>query len=125
MRAGGGPGHESLRREVNERVAEVNRHFANGEADPGSLSILVVCECGDVTCKSTSEMTLAEYEALRAQPNQLILAETHEVGSDAVVARRNGYVVIDHPSTGREVKSRPSAQARRDAPFQSLLSSER
>jgi hypothetical protein len=118
-------GHQRLRREVNERVAEVNRQFAIGDAHPGSMTILVLCECGDPTCTATQEMTLDEYEAASAEPNQLVVTGKHEIAADAVVSRRNGYVVITDPPDEGALMSWLSANVRRDERSQTQLSSER
>ncbi|HET8872628.1 MAG TPA: hypothetical protein VFM83_02985, partial [Gaiellaceae bacterium] len=54
-----------LRREVNERVAELTKEFAlDAASDP---PMIVFCECGREDClRQVAEMNLSEYEAVRA-----------------------------------------------------------
>lgn len=53
--------NETIFREVNERVAEVNPHPADG-------TIEFLCECGDETCTEVISLSHGEYERLRSDP---------------------------------------------------------
>lgn len=56
---------QSLFRDVNERVREINQAF--GEILPLSEWI---CECADEACTQRMGLTHAEYEAVRADPRR-------------------------------------------------------
>ncbi len=61
--------------ELNARVHEAARRFAGNEPerDPWDFT----CECGAPDCRVPVSLTLAEYEALRAQ-GRPVLAPGHE-----------------------------------------------
>ena len=62
---------EALFRDVNERIAESAQRFA---AD----STQFVCECSDANCTHRLQVTLAEYEEVRADGATFMLAPGHE-----------------------------------------------
>ncbi len=65
--------------ELNARVHEAARRFSGNEPerDPWDFT----CECGAADCRVAVSLTLAEYEALRAQ-GWPVLAPGHEKVSD-------------------------------------------
>lgn len=85
-----------LRREVNERIAALIEGFDTKAEEP---VMTVFCECGSETCMAQIEMTLAEYQAVRAGPTRWVVSSTHiDTTADSVIARRNGYAMIEHAS---------------------------
>lgn len=87
-------GNEALFREVNERVAEVAEDLLSVEvtADPLKFN----CECGRETCAEQIEMTLVEYEAVRASPIRFAVTPGHEVPDiERVVERYPNYLVVE------------------------------
>jgi hypothetical protein len=64
--------NETLFREVNERIeqlqrgAEVERRFD------------FLCECGDEDCIEGISLTLLEYEAVRSEPTQFVVVPGHQ-----------------------------------------------
>jgi hypothetical protein len=82
--------NEVIYREVNERVRELTDDFG---LDQERLEL--VCECSRLDCAERLRLTLAEYEAVRADPVQFVLLPGHEVlDIEEVVARHDGYVVV-------------------------------
>ncbi len=81
--------NEILFRDVNERLRELNDAFSlvSEHAD-------FVCECGNRGCTAQITMTLAEYEALRGDPELFAVLPEHESGDVEVVERRGVYNVI-------------------------------
>lgn len=82
--------NETLFRQVNERLREISEGFslATESAD-------FVCECGSASCAEPIRMTLAEYEAIRAEPELFFIVPGHareEV--ESVVENRDGYDVV-------------------------------
>ena len=83
--------NEALFRRVNERVEEVSSAFA-----PILAEAEFYCECADIDCSEKIQMTLAEYEGLRAVATHFVLKPGH-VRSDAerVVEKHPRHVVVE------------------------------
>ena len=74
--------NESLFREVNERIAEVNEGFeVAGQTD-------FLCECGRNQCLETVQLSRPEYEAVRAEGDRFVVRPGHEVEIYLRVLRR-------------------------------------
>lgn len=79
---------ENVFRHVNERIAETADFFGSDETE-------FVCECADVTCQHRVEVPLDEYEQVRDDGTQFIVAEGHELPAyERVVKHRRGYAII-------------------------------
>jgi hypothetical protein len=96
----------SLRREVNERIAGLIEGFHDSTA--GDQAMTVFCECGSEECRARIETTLAEYQAVRAGPTRWVISSTHiDTTADSIIARRNGYALIEHVSDPLSRKAPP------------------
>lgn len=83
--------NEAFYREVNERVAEVADEFQQVET-PLSFT----CECGAADCAEAIEMTLVEYEAIRAEPTRFVVVLGHERPEiESVLERHAAYLVVE------------------------------
>jgi hypothetical protein len=83
--------NEAFYREVNERVAEVAHQFKEVETPLG-----FTCECGAADCAEPIEMTLVEYEAIRADPTRFVVVPGHERPEiESVVERHSAYLVVE------------------------------
>ena len=92
---------ESLFRDVNERIAESAQGFASDETT-------FVCECADPECTERVPVALDDYEDVRSDGTQFVLAHGHEDADvERIVARRGGYQVV------RKVHDVVAAWARR------------
>lgn len=82
--------NESLFREVNERIAEVNEGFeVAGQTD-------FLCECGRNQCLETVQLSRPEYEAVRAEGDRFVVRPGHEVESvERVLERHKTYLVVE------------------------------
>jgi hypothetical protein len=82
--------NESLFREVNERIAEVNEGFeVAGQAD-------FLCECGRNQCLETVQLSRPEYEAVRAEGDRFVVRPGHEVESvERILERHETYFVVE------------------------------
>jgi hypothetical protein len=82
--------NESLFREVNERIAEVNEGFeVDGQTD-------FLCECGRNQCLETVQLSRAEYEAVRAEGDRFVVRPGHEVESvERVLEQHETYLVVE------------------------------
>jgi hypothetical protein len=96
----------SLRREVNERIAELIDGFHDSEAEEPVMTVF--CECGSDECMAPIEMTLAEYQPVRAGPTRWVVSSTHiDTTADSIIARRNGYALIEHAPDRLSPKAPP------------------
>jgi hypothetical protein len=86
--------------EVNGR--RVNEAIERGGDDRGSA--VFVCECGNLGCSETLELSISEYEAVRTDFARFLIVPGHEIETvDEVVER--------HPSHYVVVKREPEARA--------------
>lgn len=87
-------------REANERIrARADEYDAPIERIP------FLCECPVPACVEVLRLTLAEYGDVRANPAHFFTAPGHEQADAAVarvVARENGYVVVEKDAQLRE-----------------------
>jgi hypothetical protein len=82
---------QKLLREVNERIRDV------AELD---VSVFI-CECSDVDCSSTLDVTLEEYDRIRSVPTWFILRPGHaDPTEDRVVTENAAFVVVDCSTDG-------------------------
>src|SRR3954452_10004980 len=82
--------NQSLFREVNERVEELNEGF--GMILPMGQW---VCECAEDTCIARMELTIPEYEAVRQHPMRFPVLPGHEqLDVERVVERHERYIVV-------------------------------
>jgi hypothetical protein len=82
--------NETLFREVNERVKDLNQSFA-----PLTGAMQIVCECGSGACAERFPMRPEEYEALRANPDHFAIVPGHEnLDVERVVSRCGEYDVV-------------------------------
>jgi hypothetical protein len=83
--------NQSIFREINERVQEINDGF-------GTVLPMHdwVCECDDVQCTERLAMTVAEYEAVRAHPRRFAVLAGHVTPEiEDVVATSERFVVVE------------------------------
>jgi hypothetical protein len=85
-------------REVNDRIAEVRRELAAGNA-PTSF----VCECSRRHCVDAVELTLEQYEEVRRRDGWFVVLAGHELETEQVAGRRGGFVIVEKidPADGR------------------------
>jgi hypothetical protein len=81
--------NESLFREVNERIKDVNEELdARAEAD-------FLCECGDAECTEPVSLTLVEYEEVRSDPTHFAILPGHvDPDVETVIARNDRFAVV-------------------------------
>ena len=90
--------NETLFREVNERIEAGQWPTDRGE--PAAFR----CECGNLRCNMLVELTLAEYEHVRASPTHFVLVPGHEIAEvERVVEREAGYVVVEKVGEAAQV----------------------
>ena len=83
--------NEVVFREVNERLRELGEGFS-------MVSELAdfVCECGNTSCTERIQMSLAEYERVRADATWFMIVKGHEVLEyERIVLEEETYVVVE------------------------------
>lgn len=90
--------NEALFREVNERLEELGRRTGTAE---GGLDL--VCECADETCVRRIRLSVRDYERVRAHPRRFVVLPGHEVDVERLVARTDGYLVVEKQGEAGEV----------------------
>ncbi len=86
--------NETIFRDVNERIEQIAS--PDGRRDGHVYEFL--CECSNLDCNFLLPLTVAEYEAVRAKPEQFLVAPGHELPEiETIVAHHSQYqVVIKH-----------------------------
>jgi hypothetical protein len=87
--------NEALFREVNERVERLAETFQATEAP-----MALLCECGNENCFEQIELTVDEYEALRADPSLFAVRPGHDAREAEDVVEEHDpryWVVRKHP----------------------------
>jgi hypothetical protein len=83
--------NQALHREVNERIKDLNERLD----DPLDGSTVWVCECNDLDCTEPLQLTLGEYEQLRAHPNHFAVLPGHvEDAVERIVEEHETYLVV-------------------------------
>jgi hypothetical protein len=98
--------NQALFAQVNDRIRELNEVF-DTFTPYGSWA----CECAHIGCMEYIELTLGEYEALRAQPARFAIApgDAHVVPEvEDVVEKTDRYWVVEK----RGEAKRAAVQAR-------------
>ena len=79
------------------RLREVNEAIERGQW-PGEEGERVgfLCECARLRCDQIIELTVGEYERVRAHPRHFVLVKGHQVpGEDTLVDSGSGWVVVE------------------------------
>jgi hypothetical protein len=83
--------NEALFREVNERIREITAV----QGVPTDERVLFQCECGRLDCHEQIELSVAEYEAVRAQEHQFLARPGHQIEAvETVVLETDRYIVV-------------------------------
>jgi hypothetical protein len=87
--------NEAAYRDVNEAI----RAGLRGRTPDGPRAF--VCECGLLECNELVELTVAEYEEVRAQPTHFFMVAGHELPDvEHVVERHERYIVAEKVAEG-------------------------
>jgi hypothetical protein len=90
--------NEAFFRELNERLERQT---------PDSQTLIVVCECAEEDCAERLELTHREYEAIRSDPTQFVVAHRHAaLEIEEVIARTDRFEVVRKLGAGADVATR-------------------
>ena len=82
--------NEASYRRVNEAIEAGRADAAGDEPRP------FMCECGLLGCNEMVELTVAEYEAVRANGRRFFMVDGHEIPDvEHIVERYDRYVVAE------------------------------
>jgi hypothetical protein len=93
--------NEALLREVNERIAHIDKEAERGTFAPDETLFEFLCECGASegqagSCEEHVSMTIDEYEQVRSQDDRFAVAPGHETAAiESVVTRTERFVIVD------------------------------
>ena len=79
-------------RAINERIRELAGRFEQAQTE----SLAFVCECSDETCVERLELTVQQYDDVRAIPARFVVVPGHEATPlvERVVYRSDQFVVV-------------------------------
>lgn len=101
--------NEVVFRAANEAVKDVADDFA---AHGAGATFAFFCECSDADCTEQLNLTLPEYEAVRAHATRFVIVDGHEaLEVERVVDRQARFAVVEKtgPSRAIAVESDPRA----------------
>jgi hypothetical protein len=82
--------NETLFREVNERIKDVNVEFAADQ--PADF----LCECGSKDCTEPVGLSLSEYEEVRRDPTHFFIVPGHELPNvERVLSQNARFAVVE------------------------------
>lgn len=91
-------GNEASFRVVNETLR------ASKTLAPADELFAFRCECGVLGCNQLLELTLPEYEAVRAVPTHFFIVDGHELPeTEHIVGRSERYVVVEKDGLGAQL----------------------
>ena len=89
--------NEALLREVNEAIER-----GQWPGEHGRVGFR--CECARLGCDQVIELTIGEYERVRAHPRRFVLVKGHEVpATETVVESGAGWAVVEKRQRAGEV----------------------
>jgi hypothetical protein len=77
-----------------------------GAARAGGLhdAVVFMCECGDDFCAEDVELTIAEYEPIRAVPTHFLVRPGHFTPDvEVIIEQRSGYWVVEKTGGAADV----------------------
>jgi len=113
--------NQALYRTVNEKILDLNRVFD----EVAALSGTWVCECADPDCTEMIELTLAEYEALRAHPKRFAVLRHHDYPNiERIVEEHDHWVIVEKLGVGADfaIELDPRTRSRAACPLERIHS---
>ena len=102
-------GKKQRRAAANEAtIRDVNEGIERGQW-PGEEDSPVGfrCECARLGCNQLVELTVREYEEIRANPRRFVVVPGHEFPDvEIVVEPRRGYIIVEKRDQAAEVAER-------------------
>jgi hypothetical protein len=94
--------NEAIFRSANERIRDKAI-----DVDQAFGFLPFICECADSGCTDLLQMTLGEYEHVRADPHTFTIARGHAAGeSERVIGGDDRFEVVENLPPGQELTER-------------------
>lgn len=94
--------NDALFRDANEKLRDAAVDYGVGEG-----AAPFICECADPRCTEVVLLELPAYAEIRSSPRWFLNIPGHEVAESAgVVARRDGYLIVEKLGHAGEVAER-------------------
>ena len=89
--------NEALAREVNEQVAGLQERAVSMWAAPSEELFEFLCECSaEGGCEARLQLTLEEYERVRAQDDRFAVQPGHETNEiEHIIERHDRFLIVD------------------------------
>ena len=93
--------NEALLREVNERIADIDKAAEETTFAPDETLFEFLCECGASdgqagACEEHVQMTINEYDQVRSQDDRFVVHPGHETHVlEWVAGRTDRFIVVD------------------------------
>jgi len=84
--------NQALFRQINERIEEKTEGIASEPDTPELWEFL--CECGAENCVEHVQLSIAEYESVRADPTHFVLLPGHELPEAEVIQSENERFIV-------------------------------
>jgi hypothetical protein len=95
--------NQVLYREVNERIEQLTSELF------GEQVFEIFCECGQADCGARIEVSVPDYEAVRAHATHFILLRDHQDRQvEWVVWHKDGYLVVENIGRAAEIAEQAS-----------------
>src|SRR3954447_19767915 len=86
--------NEAAYRDVNEGIRKGRSEHSADTPRP------FVCECGQLGCNQLVELTITEYEGIRAHPRRFFMLDGHQIPDvENVLERHQRYIVAEKKSS--------------------------
>jgi hypothetical protein len=90
--------NEATFRHINEAI-ETGRVTRDG-------LVGFVCECSRLGCNEIVELTIPEYEAVRANPRRFFIAPGHQSGAEDIIDARDRFTIVEKRGEAGETAER-------------------
>jgi hypothetical protein len=104
------PTNEAARLGKNEVILrDLNERLQAHDSSPSQRFSEWVCECADMSCMKPVELSIAEYEMVRAEPTRFVVAPGDEHVTrdiERVVQREERYWIVEKVGVAAEVSEK-------------------
>ena len=97
--------NETLFRTLNEKLTDLNEALASV-----SQTLVIACECAEMTCVAMVDISPADYNEVRSDPTWFVVLPDHVYPEiERVVREADGYVVVEKFGLGGEIAEADAA----------------
>jgi hypothetical protein len=105
--------HEQRAARNQAMIREVNEQLEGARQDPEQVYQQFVCECADLECIQPVELTIQEYETVRAEGAMFVIAVGHVYPEvERVVSETSRFAVVEKLRTAGEIAEAHDPRAR-------------